>query len=257
MARILITGSSDGLGLLAGQQLIAQGHAVTLHARSAARAADARRAAPRAQAVVIGDVGTLEAMRSVAAQVNELGRFDAVIHNVGMGYGEPRRVQTSDGFSQVFAVNVLAPYLLTALIAPRPARLVYLSSGLHRRGNPDLADAQWRDRPWDGAQAYADSKLYDVLLAFGVARHWREVLSNAIEPGWVPTKMGGPSAPDDLTLGARTQAWLAIGEDPATNVTGQYFYHQQPRPVHPAARRPELQDALLEYCARLSGASLS
>lgn len=256
MARIFITGSSDGLGLLAGQQLIGQGHDVTLHARSTARAADARRAAPQARAVVIGDVASLEAMRSVANQVNELGPFDAVIHNVGIGYGEPRRVQTRDGLSQVFAVNVLAPYLLTALIAPRPARLVYLSSGLHRRGNPDLTDPQWTDRPWDGAQAYADSKLHDVLLAFGVARRWPAVLSNAVDPGWVPTKMGGSSAPDDLALGARTQAWLAVSDDAAARVTGQYVYHQKTRQVHAAAQRRELQDALLEYCARLSGTSV-
>ncbi len=256
MARVFITGSSDGLGLLAGQQLIGKGHAVTLHARSAVRAQDARRATSQAQAVVIGDVTTLEGMRSVAAQVNDLGRFDAVIHNVGMGYGEPHRVRTADGLSQLFAVNVLAPYLLTALIAPRPARLVYLSSGLHRRGNPDLSDAQWNERPWDGGQAYADSKLHDVLLAFAVARRWPQTLSNALEPGWVPTKMGGPSAPDDLTLGAITQAWLAVSDDPAARVTGQYFFHQQLRQLHPAARRRELQDALLDYCARLGGAAL-
>jgi NAD(P)-dependent dehydrogenase (short-subunit alcohol dehydrogenase family) len=256
MARVFVTGSSDGLGRLAGQRLIEKGHAVTLHARSAARAQDARRTTPEAAAVVIGDVATLEGIRSVAEQVNDLGRFDAVIHNVGMGYGEPRRVQTADGITQLFAVNVLAPYLLTALIAPHPARLVYLSSGLHRRGNPDLSDAQWNERPWDGGQAYSDTKLYDVLLAFAVARRWPEVLSNAIEPGWVPTKMGGPSAPDDLTLGAITQGWLAVSDDPAARVTGQYFYHQQLRQVHPAARRSELQDALLDYCGRLSGTPL-
>jgi NAD(P)-dependent dehydrogenase (short-subunit alcohol dehydrogenase family) len=256
MARVFITGSSDGLGLLAGQQLIGQGHAVTLHARNAARAEAARRAAPQATAVVVGDVSTLEGMRSVARQVSDLGRFDAVIHNVGVGYGEPRRVQTTDALSQVFAVNVLAPYVLTTLIAPRPARLVYLSSGLHRRGEADLSDPQWSGRPWDGGQAYADSKLYDVLLAFAIARHWPEVLSNSLEPGWVPTRMGGPSAPDDLTLGAATQAWLAVSDDPAAQVTGQYFYHQQLRSVNPAARRIELQDALLEYCARLSGTML-
>ncbi len=257
MASVFITGSSDGLGLLAAQQLLEQGHRVTLHARNAARAADARRAAARAAAVVTGDVTTIDAMRAVAEQVNSLGRFDAVIHNVGIGYGAPRRIETADGLSQLFAVNVLAPYLLTALIYPRPARLVYLSSGLHRRGNPDLSDPQWRARRWDGAQAYSDSKLLDVLLAFGVARRWPEVLSNALEPGWVPTKMGGPSAPDDLALGAATQVWLAIGADPQARVTGKYFYHQAPRELHPAARRADLQDALLDYCAGLSGTALA
>ena len=257
MASVFITGSSDGLGLLAAQQLLEQGHAVTLHARNPARAAEARRAAPLATAVVTGDVTTIEATRAVAAQVNALGRIDAVIHNVGIGYTEPRRVATADGLSQLFAVNVLTPYLLTALISPHPARLVYLSSGLHRRGDPDLSDLQWSARRWEGSQAYSDSKLLDVLLAFGIARRWPAVLSNALEPGWVPTKMGGPSAPDDLALGAKTQAWLAVSDDPEARVTGQYFYHQAPRQVHPAARRTELQDALLDYCAGLTGTPLS
>jgi NAD(P)-dependent dehydrogenase (short-subunit alcohol dehydrogenase family) len=256
MASIFITGSSEGLGLLAAQQLIDGGHTVTLHARSPARAADAQRSAPQAAAVVVGDVSTLEGMRSVAAQVNHLGRLDAVIHNVGVGYGEPHRVQTADGLSLLFAVNVLAPYLLTALIFPRPARLIYLSSGLHRRGNPDLSDLQWNTRRWDGAQAYSDTKLQDVLLAFGVARRCTGVLANALEPGWVPTRMGGPSAPDDLVLGAATQAWLAVSEEPGARVTGQYFYHRQQRAASAAAHRRELQDALLDYCAELSGTAL-
>jgi NAD(P)-dependent dehydrogenase (short-subunit alcohol dehydrogenase family) len=155
----------------------------------------------------------------------------------------------------VFAINVLAPYLLTALIA-RPTRLVYLSSGMHKIGNPDLDDLQWVRQPWNGAQAYADSKLFDVVLAFAVARRWPDVLSNAMEPGWVSTKMGGPSAPDDLSLAAVTQVWLAVSGDPAATVTGSYFYHQQPRDVHPQAHSAELQDGLLERCARLTGLAL-
>jgi NAD(P)-dependent dehydrogenase (short-subunit alcohol dehydrogenase family) len=148
-----------------------------------------------------------------------------VIHNAGVGYREPRRL-TEDGLEHVFAVNVLAPYLLTALI-DRPKRLIYLSSGMHRSGEPRLDDLQWTARPWNGAQAYADSKLYDVMLAFGVARRWPDVLSNAVEPGWVATKMGGPSAPDNLALGSVTQAWLAVSDDPIATVTGGYFYHQR------------------------------
>ena len=165
------------------------------------------------------------------------------------------RIETVDGLEHVFAINVLAPYLLTSLIAP-PGRLVYLSSGMHTGGNASLDDPQWNVRRWNGAQAYADSKLFDVALAFAVARHWPRVLSNALEPGWVSTKMGGPSAPDDLSLAPVTQAWLAVSDDPAARVTGQYFYHQKLRRVHPAARRTDLQDELLSCCASLTSTPL-
>jgi NAD(P)-dependent dehydrogenase (short-subunit alcohol dehydrogenase family) len=255
MARVLITGSSDGLGLMAAELLAHDGHEVTLHARNDRRADDARHALPAAQHVLVGDLDSIEGTRQVADQANSLGRYDAVIQNAGVGYREPRRVETVDGLSHVFAINVLAPYLLTAMITP-PSRLVYLSSGMHRSGHPDFDDLQWAERRWNGAQAYADSKLFDVVLAFAVARRWPGVLSNALEPGWVPTKMGGPGAPDDLSLAAVTQVWLAVSDDPAATVTGQYFYHQQPRDVHPATRSTEVQDRLLDACAELTGVAL-
>jgi hypothetical protein len=94
------------------------------------------------------------------------------------------------------------------------------------------------------------------VLAFAVARRWPAVLSNALEPGWVPTRMGGAGAPDDLTDGALTQAWLAVSDDPAAQVTGEYFFHRRRRSPHPATRDPALQDGLLAHCAALSGVAL-
>jgi NAD(P)-dependent dehydrogenase (short-subunit alcohol dehydrogenase family) len=255
VAKVFITGSSDGLGLMAGQLLVEQGHTVVLHARNATRARDARSALPQAEAVVIGDVSTLAAMHDVADQANRIGRFDAVIHNVALGYREPRRVETVDGLSQLWAVNVLAPYVLTALMH-KPDRLIYLSSGMHTGGDASLDDLQWSRRRWNGSQAYADTKLHNVLLAFGVARRWPSVLTNAVTPGWVPTKMGGAGAPDDLDQAHRTQVWLAVSNDAKARVTGGYFYHQRQGDVLSAARDPKLQDRLLDQCRDRSGVSL-
>jgi NAD(P)-dependent dehydrogenase (short-subunit alcohol dehydrogenase family) len=254
-AHVLITGSSDGLGLMAARQLANEGARVVLHARDEARADDARAALPGADEVVVGDLASIAQTRALAGQANALGRFDAVIHNAGVGYRDPW-TETVDGLEHVFAINVLAPYLLTALMA-RPARLVYLSSGMHRSGDPDFDDLQWRRRPWNGSQAYADSKLLDMALAFAVARRWPDVLSNAVEPGWVATKMGGPGAPDDLAAGAVTQAWLATSADPEATVSGRCFYHQRPRETHPAAVRAEVQDGLLAACAQITGVELA
>ena len=255
MARVFITGSSDGLGQMAAQLLIEQGHSVVLHARNQRRAQDALARVPGAEGVVTGDMTSIAQTRKVAEQVNELGAFDAVIHNAGIGYREPRRIATEDGLPHVFAVNTLAPYILTALIE-RPKRLVYLSSGLHRNGDASLEDLTWEHRAWQGQQAYSDTKLYDVLLAFAIARRWPEVFSNALEPGWVATKMGGAGAPDDLDEGHRTQVWLAVSDDPAAMVTGEYFYHMRLRAPNPASRNVERQDALLAACKRLSGVDL-
>ncbi len=255
MARVFITGSSDGLGKMAAQLLIEQGHKVVLHARNEERGAQARAVVRGAEAAVLGDLSSIQQTREVAEQVNALGNFDAVIHNAAVGYREPRRVATEDGLPQVFAVNTLAPYILTALIQ-RPKRLVYLSSGLHQGGDSSLKDLTWEQRSWQGQQAYSDTKFHDVLLAFAVARLWPDVLSNAVEPGWVATKMGGPGASDDLDQGHLTQVWLAASEDAAAKVTGEYFYHLRRRTPKSAARDAAVQDRLLEACQKYSGVDL-
>lgn len=255
MGRIFITGSSDGLGRNAARLLVEQGHEVVLHARDRARAQDAEAAVPGARCVLTGDFASLDQVRRLADQANALGAFDAVIHNAAVGYREKRRRSSEDGFAHVFAVNTLAPYALTALMTP-PKRLVYVSSELHRRGRPDLDDLDWRRRPWNGTQAYSDTKLHDALLAVAVARRWPHTLSNAMEPGWVATKMGGPRATGDLDAAHRTQAWLAVAEDPAATVTGGYFFHRRPRPPGRAVHDIALQDGLLAACERLTGIAL-
>lgn len=251
MARILVTGSADGLGRMAASDLIDHGHAVVLHARNQARAADAIAALPKAEAVLIGDLASIAETRDLARQANESGRFDVVIHNAAVGYQEPR-IETVDGLEHVFAINALAPYLLTALI-DRPDRLIYLSSGMHEGGDVVLDDLQWVRRRWRGAQAYSDSKLYDVILAFAMARMWPEVASNAVDPGWVPTKMGGRGAPGDLSQAHLTQVWLATA--PSTP-SGGYYYHLRLHRTNPAASDHEVQAAFLDACASLTGVTM-
>jgi NAD(P)-dependent dehydrogenase (short-subunit alcohol dehydrogenase family) len=254
MSRIFITGSSAGLGLMAGRLLLQEGHQVVLHARNESRAAETRQAVPQAEAVVIGDLQTIAGARGVADQAKGLGGFDAIIHNAAVGYREAHHV-TADGLPHVFAINTLAAYILTATIA-KPKRLVYLSSGMHHHVDAHLDDILWKKRRWNGAAAYAESKLHDTMLAFAVARRWPGVMSNALEPGWVPTRMGGPGAPDDMDQAHLTQAWLAASDDDAAQTTGTYFYHLSPREPNPQAHDAALQTELLTICQDISGIAL-
>lgn len=254
MRRIFITGSTDGLGRAAAQTLIGEGHAVVLHARSAKRAAALADIKARAAGVVIGDLASATETRAVAEQVNEIGRMDAVIHNAGI-YREPNRGPTVDGHAKVLAVNTLAPYMLTALIT-RPDRLIYLSSGMHRGGEGSLRDMDWTERTWDTNQAYSDSKLFVTALAFAVAKRWPKVRSNAVDPGWVPTRMGGAGAPDDIEQGHLTQTWLAASDDGAAKVSGAYWFHRKQQKAAAHASDPDFQDRLIAKLRELTGIPL-
>jgi NAD(P)-dependent dehydrogenase (short-subunit alcohol dehydrogenase family) len=252
--RVFVTGSTTGLGRAAAESLLDNGHDVVLHARSARRAADLHDLAGGSSGIVIGDLAEAAGVRSIAEQANALGPFDAVIHNAGI-YVERDRFGTSDGHARVLAVNVLAPYLLTALIE-RPARLIYVSSGMHLDGDPSLHDIDWAGRRWDGIQAYCDSKLLVTTLAAAIARRWHDVLSNAVDPGWVPTRMGGVGAPDDLVQGRVTQVWLAVSDDVEARASGAYWYHQKTQTPAPAVDDPAFQGALLDELRRLTGVPL-
>src|ERR1051326_5634396 len=254
MSRVFITGSTDGLGYAAARALIEDGHEVVLHARSHERATALADLAKKSLGIVLGDLSSAVDTQWIAQQVNSIGRMDAVIHNAGI-YRVPSRSATAEGHAKTLAVNTLAPYMLTALIE-RPDRLIYLSSGMHRGGDGSLRDIDWVERRWDATTAYSESKLYLTALAFAVARHWPGVLSNAVDPGWVPTKMGGAGAPDDLEMGYLTQTWLATSDDAAAKVSGGYWYHRREQEASADVADPGFQDALLERLAGLTGIRL-
>lgn len=239
MARILITGSADGLGQLAAKSLADGGHQVVLHARNSERARDAKQQAPGAEHVIAGDLSDIDQIKDVAGEANALGRFDAVIHNAGV-YGAPPQ--------EIFLVNVIAPYLLTCLIQ-KPKRLIYLSSDMHLQGRADLQNfTEEMSRI-----SYSDSKLYVVLLCMAAARKWPDVYSNAVDPGWVPTKMGGHGAPDDLQRGYETQTWLAVSNDSRAKGSGRYFHHLAERRYNSQANDVVLQERFLSLCSDITG----
>jgi NAD(P)-dependent dehydrogenase (short-subunit alcohol dehydrogenase family) len=254
MAKIFVTGSTDGLGRAAAQALIEKSHQVVLHARSRERAASLDDLAPRSAGMVIGDLSSAMDTRNVANQVKTIGRMDAVIHNAGV-YLTKGRSPTPEGHPTTMAVNVLAPFLLTALMQ-RPRRLIYISSGMHRGGSSSLGDIDWIERRWNSTQAYSDSKLYLTALAFAVARRWPDVLSHAVDPGWVATKMGGPGAPDDFEQGYLTQTWLAVSDDPAATVSGRYWHHRRPEAPAREVEDSIFQDRLCARLAEMTGVSL-
>jgi NAD(P)-dependent dehydrogenase (short-subunit alcohol dehydrogenase family) len=240
MSRILVTGSADGLGRLTAESLLSAGHRVVVHARNEQRARTLDTLVDRGADLVIADFVDRGAVRRVAAELDGTP-LDAVIHNAGVWSGPA-----------VMPVNIIAPYLLTALLPP-PRRLVYLSSGSHYGGRPSTAGVDWRGQR---AGSYGDSKLFVTTLAAAVARLRPEVLSNAVDPGWVPTRMGGPGAPDDLDLGHQTQEWLATSDDPQALTSGGYWYHGERREPHRAVHDRAFQDRLLQALARETATAL-
>jgi NAD(P)-dependent dehydrogenase (short-subunit alcohol dehydrogenase family) len=243
MARIFITGSADGLGRAAAETLLEDGEEVIVHARSTNRLTAVNDLIDTGASAVVGDLADLGQTRAVADQVNRLGPVAAVIHNAGIYSGR-----------HIMPVNIVAPYLLTALI-DRPHRLVYLSSGSHYGGRADVTGVDWSGQRKTGS--YSDSKLFVTTLAVAVARIWPDVYSNAVDPGWVPTKMGGPGAPDDLRLGHLTQEWLATSDEPEALTSGGYWFHQRLRTPQPAVRDLRFQDDLLDALARFTGVPLT
>jgi NAD(P)-dependent dehydrogenase (short-subunit alcohol dehydrogenase family) len=241
VTRVLITGAADGIGRQTAQTLLDQDHAVVLHARSRARAASSGLEALGSD-VVVGDLADAEQVRDIADQLQRLAPIDAVIHNAGV----------IDG-SSLLAVNVVAPYLLTALL-PKPRRWIALSSSMHRGGRATVDGLDW-----DGSAgtSYSDSKLLVTTLAAAIAHRWDDVIVSTVDPGWVRSRMGGRSAPVSLAQGADTQAWLAVSDSPAATTSGRYWLDRRVRAPHPATQDPHLQRALLSALEQRTGSALS
>ncbi|KAI1085568.1 short chain dehydrogenase [Whalleya microplaca] len=257
MGRIFITGSSDGLGLMAAKRLVSNGHTVYLHARNAKRADDARKACPGAADVLLGDLSSIPETKELAKSITNLGPLDCIFHNAGLYLG-PYRAQ-AEGYPSVFAVNVLAPYILTCLV-PLPKRLIYTSSEDHWHGSTDLTDFGWRERGaprFSASSAYADTKIYNTMFGYAFARKFgpKGVTAHSVDPGWVPTKMGGPGAPGNLKESERLYVMLAEGSGEAEGKNGCFW---EPRHKGPAHSKKEsydekAQEALLKKLEEVTG----
>jgi NAD(P)-dependent dehydrogenase (short-subunit alcohol dehydrogenase family) len=193
---------------------------------------------PGAERVIVGDLSDIDEINKVAYEANALGQFDAIIHNAGV-YRAPA--------NEIFMVNTIAPYVLTCLIG-KPQRLIYLSSNMHLHGHANLESFKK-----DGSVSYSDSKLHVLMLCMAVTRTWSDVYANAVDPGWVPTRMGGRGAPDDLQKGYETQIWLAVSNDSKVKVSGHYFHHRTERRYNPQASDIMLQERFLRRCRDITG----
>ena len=237
MSLVLVTGASTGLGLATARALLDDGHEVVLHARRLERVEDAD-VLDRASGAVAADLADLDSVVRLAGELDATWAFDAVVHNAGVISGP-----------DVVPVNVVAPYVLAALLR-RPATSVVLSSSMHRSGSADLAT--------DWARAsYSDSKLWVTALTLALAARRPDEAWHAVDPGWVPTRMGGAGAPDDLEEGHRTQAWLATAaHDEVEPRTGGYWHHRVASRPHPATLDPAFQDDLLGRLESRTGIAL-
>jgi NAD(P)-dependent dehydrogenase (short-subunit alcohol dehydrogenase family) len=245
--RILVTGSAQGVGAQTARDLVALGHEVVVHGRDRARAAVALAGCPGAVGSIAGALDSLAQTRALAESANQLGPYDAVIHNAGLGPHRPQAEFTEDGLEAIFQVNVVAPYVLTCLM-PVPSRLVYVGSDASDQGTARLDDLWWRDNAWDPWHAYNDSKLFLAMVMLEVAARHPEAAVNFVHPGWVKTEMGGPGAQLELSEGADSSVWLATSDDSLATGRGAFIDKRELRALNPlaldASRRAELMARL-------------
>ena len=247
---VLVTGGSGGIGRATALGLAAMGAHLAITGRDRGRTEDAAReirAAGGQVDVFVADLSCQAQVRRLAGEVlQRLSRIDALVNNAG-GYWNTRHV-TADGLERTFALNHLAPFLLTSLLLGRlkhsaPARVVTVSSNVQAIGRIDFDDLQG-ERSYSGARAYNQSKLANVLFTYELARRLQgtSVTANALHPGVVRTAFGAedPSGVQRLftpfmrpimkapARGAATSIHLASAPD-LEQVTGRYFARSKPR----------------------------
>ena len=265
---VVVTGASSGIGAAAAVELAGRGATVVPVGRDAARL---ERIARRVGGEPLrADFASLRQVRELARELLERhARIDVLVNNAGLVTG--RRELTEDGYEKTFAVNHLAPFLLTNLLLERlrasaPARVVTTSSGAHGAGRLDFDDLQ-SERSWSMMRAYGTSKLANVLFTRGLAVRVdaAEVTANCLHPGVINTRLGrgagrlaglawtaGRPLMRSPASGAATIVYLATSEE-GGQVTGGYYESSRPAGTSAAASDPDLADRLWHESARLVG----
>lgn len=268
----VVTGATSGIGKAAATALARLGARVVLVGRDRGRAeAAAAQIGPAGTppTVEIADLAAMEQVRALAGRLAALERVDVLINNAGLVLGE-RRVPP-DGFEHVFAVNHLAPFLLTNLLLPRlaaaaPARVITVTSDAHSAARLDLDDPNL-ERGWDSWRSYANSKLANILFTRELARRLdgTGVTANCAHPGVVRTGFGREGSPLlrfgvllgrpfflSPERGADTIVYLASSPGVAGQ-TGGYYVKRRPREPSAAARDEAAARKLWEISEKLTG----
>lgn len=252
---VLVTGATGGIGWATAAALARQGAHVIVHGRTAAKAKSAadelRRATGGTLDPIAADLSTVAAVKALAQDVlARYPRLDVLLSNAGVFM--TKRTLTPDGYETTWAVNHLAPFVLTNALLDRlrasaPSRIVIVSSNTHRSAQLDFDNLQG-ERHYDGYSAYGRSKLCNVLHALALARRLAGsgVTVNALHPGVIHTnllKAGWGSGGGPLDEGAETPTYLALDEA-VQGVTGQYFVDMRPTPAARLAHDQALQERL-------------